>query len=676
MGIESELEASVQALRDAPRVQFFLVRSWLEQFVTKTKGVEEEASTTSAAQGLIYEAASVWLLESRVTYHVHAASSTSRVSGLLGLHPRISERELEIALDDFLPRLAQHTTVYVPRFQRLRAKKARLAATERDLLRLEELAPKPLATFVRNRLIDEVYLPLIGANLAKQMGALGADKRSDQMGLLLLISPPGYGKTTLMEYVANRLGLVFVKVNGPSIGHEVTSIDPSAAPDATSRQEIEKLNLALEMGNNVMLYVDDIQHTNPEFLQKFISMGDAQRKMEGVFRGRSRTYDLRGKRFCVVMAGNPYTESGAAFRIPDMLANRADIYNLGDLLGGQEEVFSLSYIENALTSNRVLAPLANRPLSDLYQFKGAADGGELDENALSQAYSATEQREIIEVLKRLSRVQQVVLQVNQAYIRSAAQQDRYRTEPPFKLQGSYRNMNKMAERVVSVMTANELEQLINDHYLGEAQTLTTGAEENLLKLAEIRGTLNEEDAQRWQEIKRRFSRYQERDADEDDPASRIASSLTELNTHVQALGALANSSQSMRAESMREEVQQLSSFLARLESALSQAELNVQVVNQPVPGMTKLLGQLADSYTNSLLPMLSATQHKLSLDESIWRTAKSTHELLVQMLESQSGQALSTEQRFSPLRSPEKLEADDTNPNPPAGLPDSVERDD
>ncbi len=35
------------------------------------------------------------------------------------------------------------------------------------------------------------------------------------MGLLLLISPPGYGKTTLMEYVASRLGLVFVKVNGP-----------------------------------------------------------------------------------------------------------------------------------------------------------------------------------------------------------------------------------------------------------------------------------------------------------------------------------------------------------------------------------------------------------------------------------------------------------------------------
>jgi hypothetical protein len=91
--------------------------------------------------------------------------------------------------------------------------------------------------------------------------------------------------------------------------------------------------LALEMGTNAMLYLDDIQHTSPELLQKFISLCDAQRKIEGVWRGRTRTYDLRGKKFCVVMAGNPYTESGETFRIPDMLANRADVYNLGDILG-------------------------------------------------------------------------------------------------------------------------------------------------------------------------------------------------------------------------------------------------------------------------------------------------------------------------------------------------------
>ncbi|UOQ79065.1 hypothetical protein MUN84_02930 [Hymenobacter sp. 5516J-16] len=33
-----------------------------------------------------------------------------------------------------------------------------------------------------------------------------------------------------MEYVANRLGLIFMKINGPAIGHAVTSVDPHRPP--------------------------------------------------------------------------------------------------------------------------------------------------------------------------------------------------------------------------------------------------------------------------------------------------------------------------------------------------------------------------------------------------------------------------------------------------------------
>lgn len=115
-----------------------------------------------------------------------------------------------------------------------------------------------------------MYLPLIGDNLAKQIGSVGENKRTDLQGLLLLISPPGYGKTTLMEYIASILGLVFVKINGSALGHDITSVDPGSTATGTARQELEKLNLAFEMGNNVLIYLDDIQHCNPEFLQKFI----------------------------------------------------------------------------------------------------------------------------------------------------------------------------------------------------------------------------------------------------------------------------------------------------------------------------------------------------------------------------------------------------------------------
>ena len=218
-----------------------------------------------------------------------------------------------------------------------------------------------MSSFVRNRLINDVYLPLIGENLAKQIGTAGSDTRTDRSGLLLLVSPPGYGKTTIMEYVANRLGLTFMKINGPALGHAVVSLDPTEAPNLSAREEVEKLNLALEMGDNVMIYVDDIQHTNPEFLQRFISLCDAQRKMEGVWRGKARTYDLRGKKVAVVMAGNPYTEGGTQFKIPDMLANRADTYNLGDILGGHIDAFKASYIENCLTSNPILSRAGQPP---------------------------------------------------------------------------------------------------------------------------------------------------------------------------------------------------------------------------------------------------------------------------------------------------------------------------
>ena len=149
------------------------------------------------------------------------APLTATVDGLLGAHPRITGRKLDRPPRRVpRPDPARSATERVPAYRAYQQRRTELVAAERARLRLDEYRPKVMTSFVRNRLIDEVYLPLIGDNLAKQLGAAGEDKRTDQMGMLLLISPPGYGKTTLMEYVASRLGLVFVKVNGPALGHE------------------------------------------------------------------------------------------------------------------------------------------------------------------------------------------------------------------------------------------------------------------------------------------------------------------------------------------------------------------------------------------------------------------------------------------------------------------------
>lgn len=314
-----------------------------------------------------------------------------------------------------------------------------------------------------------------------------------------------------MEYVADRLGLVLVKVDGPALGYGVTSLDPARAPDATARREVEKINFALEVGNNTLLYLDDIQHVSAELLQKFIPLCDATRRMEGVWEGEPRTYDLRGKRFAVCMAGNPYTESGERFRIPDMLANRADVWNLGDVLTGKEAAFAASFVENALTSHPVLAPLAGRDRADLELLVrlAAGDPAAGDPTAvadrLSYGYAPAELERILAVLRLLLAARDVVVTVNAAYMASAAQEDATRTEPPFRLQGSYRNMNRIAARIDPVMNPAELSAVIDDHYRAQAQTLTAGAEANLLKLAELRGTLTREQAARWSALKASYA---------------------------------------------------------------------------------------------------------------------------------------------------------------------------
>jgi hypothetical protein len=509
--------------------RFHLACAWVAAYIE-----EHEAELGKKAPSL-EEAALLLLSERKLERQASEAPAARVVEGLLGQHGRIDGRKLELRLDEFLTRLISFRDHDAPGFRRYQEVRHRLLAEARERLRLGELQPKVMSSFVRNQLIQEVYLPLVGANLAKQLGSLGEKRRVDQMGLLLLVSPPGYGKTTLMEYVANRLGLIFVKVNGPAIGHAVKSLDPGDAPDATSRQEVQKINFAFEMANNVLLYLDDIQHVDPELLQKFISLCDAQRKIEGVWNGRARTYDLKGKRFAICMAGNPYTESGARFKIPDMLANRADTYNLGDILQGKDEAFALSFLENALTSNPVLARLAGRDPQDVLLLAAMARGESIQSDQLKHPYSGNELEEILAVLRRLIKLRQVVLAVNREYIASAAQDDKYRTEPKFQLQGSYRNMNKMAEKVAAVMNDQELESLIDDHYRGEAQTLTTGAESNLLKLAKIRGRQSEEQKQRWEEIKKGFQRIQVMGSSEEDPAVRVLGQLGLMGETLQAI---------------------------------------------------------------------------------------------------------------------------------------------
>ncbi len=436
---------------------------------------------------------------------------------------------------DFVDKMTYYSSVIVPQFRAFQMRKMELITDKNREMRLDSFESQVLTSFVRNKLINQVYLPMIGANFAKQLGVLGETKRTDRMGMLLLVSPPGYGKTTLMEYIADRLGLVFMKINGPSIGNQITSTDPNEAKNAGAKLELEKLNLAFEMGDNVMLYLDDIQHCNPEFLQKFISLADGQRKVEGIYKGVPKTYDFRSKRFCLVMAGNPYTETGDIFRIPDMLANRADIYNLGDVVGQNDGLFELSMIENALMANNYMQQLTKNGMDNLYKLHDAAVS-ESNIPALEGNMSDMQIQDYYNVLKNIIQVRNVVLKANQQYIVSAAMEDSYRTEPSFKLQGSYRDMNKLVSAINPIMSKEEIDTLLMSHYTNESQTLTSATEANLLKIKELMGLMSDTEKKRWQDIKTQFLKNKVlKGLGSDDRMSQVVALLSEFNDNLHGI---------------------------------------------------------------------------------------------------------------------------------------------
>ena len=446
-------------------------------------------------------------------------------NSLLAQHNTIAQGTLRLNVGATYTRYLRYCAKDRARFGDYLATRREVLEAWRAKLHVDELRPRVLSSFVRNRLVDEVYLPLIGENFARQLGENGASQ-----GMLLLVSPPGYGKTTLIEYLSGLLGMALVRVSGPALGTSVTSLDPKVAPDSASASELEKLNRAFAMATNTILYIDDIQHLSPEFLQRFIPLCDSTRRIEGVFEGAARTYELSGRRFAVVMAGNPYTSTGAQFKIPDMLGNRADVYNLGEVAQGSADAFAQSYLENAVGGNEIVAPLLSRGRNDLDRFLAASRGEQLRSDQLEHPYTAAEVSNIVKVLTNMVRVRDVLLKVNAAYIRSATLDDAMRGEPAFELQGSYRNMTRLAGRILPAMTPAEIDRIVAEHYKAESQTLGASAAWNLAKLEEVLGSPSDEAMSRINELRDRWLQANVGD----NPLQVIAGSLRDMAASLRA----------------------------------------------------------------------------------------------------------------------------------------------
>ncbi|MCB1238029.1 MAG: hypothetical protein KDM91_23380, partial [Verrucomicrobiae bacterium] len=188
------------------------------------------------------------------------------------------------------------------------------------------------------------------------------------------------------------------------------------------------------------------------------------------------------------------------------------------------------------------------------------------------------------VMKKLMRVRDTILRVNLEYIRSAAMEDAYRTEPAFRLQGSYRNMNRIAERILPIMTDGEVEEAIFSHYENEAQTLTTGAEANLLKFRELEKVQTEAEVERWEDIRRKFNRNLLMGGrGDDDPVTRVVGTLagfTEGLGRIEGVLSKAATHQMQPATLADVTVEKLERIIAQLRAVPVSVEIKVVPVHE------------------------------------------------------------------------------------------------
>ncbi len=159
---------------------FLLFRNWVQSFI--------DQSTEEFDRSYINEAAVMLLTKSHGHCDVVDVNPVCEISGMVGDHPNLESQVYELDYHDFNLRLDQFEHVTRPKFESFVELKKQITDQRRESLRLDEFKPRVLSSFVRSKLINDVYLPMVGANLAKQMGVVGENKRTDLMGLLLLIS--------------------------------------------------------------------------------------------------------------------------------------------------------------------------------------------------------------------------------------------------------------------------------------------------------------------------------------------------------------------------------------------------------------------------------------------------------------------------------------------------------
>ncbi|MCY4044702.1 MAG: DNA repair ATPase, partial [Cellvibrionales bacterium] len=134
----------LQKLDERPNEAYQLVSSWLQ-------AMSRDKSLTGFSH--FHPEAAMLILVPQMHRTATTVDVQMTIEGLLGDHPKITNQALSFSLDDFMTRLSHHERVFMPDYQRYQNTKRQVVESERAKLRLHEFKPRPLSSFVRNRLI-------------------------------------------------------------------------------------------------------------------------------------------------------------------------------------------------------------------------------------------------------------------------------------------------------------------------------------------------------------------------------------------------------------------------------------------------------------------------------------------------------------------------------------------
>ena len=147
----SQFKKSISDLKTQPDQQWALASTWLNAVVQKQELGQLQRYIPEAAGNLI----------SAIKLDTSSSKLELEVSDLLGEHITIESQTLAFSVDEYLQKMHHHHTVTLPEYDDYLELRSQVMRTERSTLKLESFKAKPLSSFVRNRLVNESYLPLI-----------------------------------------------------------------------------------------------------------------------------------------------------------------------------------------------------------------------------------------------------------------------------------------------------------------------------------------------------------------------------------------------------------------------------------------------------------------------------------------------------------------------------------